>query len=95
MQIVTIPGISALTAIDGKKLHVQSHQYTSGGGSARSLHNWMMRARLYKCNIVVVHLPLCPERSNIMSQMRRAAMQLNLNMSRSVQVEFTTQLLEV
>lgn len=95
MQHVTIPGVYALTAVEGKTLHVQSHQYTMGGGSARSIQNWMMKARLYKCNTLVVHLPRCYYRDDVMRQMRKAAFQLNLNMSRSIPVHFTEQLLEV
>lgn len=95
MKAVHIPGISADTAIEGKTLHVQSHQYSLGGGSARSIQNWMMRARLYKCNAVVVHLPRCYRRDEIRGQMSKAAFQLNLNMSRSVNVTFVDTRLEV
>lgn len=81
--------------ITGNTLTIESNQVTTGGGSARTVQHWMMQARANRCNTLVVHLPWSANYATIKSEMLRAAARLNLNMSRSVVVAFTTRELEV
>lgn len=81
--------------IEGNTMSIQSTQIKAGGGSARTVQNWMMKARANRCKNLVVHLPWSENYTTIKSEMSRAAARLNLNMSRSVAVAFTTRELEV
>lgn len=81
--------------IEGDTMSIQSTQIKAGGGSARTVQNWMMKARANRCNTLVVHLPWSVNCATIESEMLRAAARLNLNMSRSVAVAFTIRKLEV
>lgn len=76
--------------ITGNTLTIESNQVTTGGGSARTVQHWMMKARMFRCKRLVVSLPNGPLLDEIRTEMSMAASRLNLAMSRRIDVDFVT-----